>query len=402
MARFIAPIPAQRGTPARLPARAPSSPMDPGEVSRLTLVDDLRRTLDKSDPARSAETVVKIVEVFVREAPSFGPEHVAVFDEVIGILASRIEMHARAALSETLAEIPNAPSNLIRKLAQDEISVARHVLARSPQLSDETLAQVALALGHDHMVAITERRELGEIVTDVLVEHGDQVVVHAATRNPGARFSTRGFNILVSRSEGDETLQFMLSERPDLPIERLHQLIHLARAAARHKLLARLGRRSWSLVEKAVETGAKAVGCETSSALLRHAVADLPASDAKNRFESGVLGEADLKRYAAGRQRVEAAAALTLMAGLPSSFAHRLFVEREDDVLLIVCRSLGLSWTTVEMLNGLKLRKKGSAPDIARMRKSYDALTIATSERILRFLRLRDNLNSTTLSLNRD
>ena len=273
--------------------------MDPGEVSRLTLVDDLRRTLDKSDPARSAETVVKIVEVFVREAPSFGPEHVAVFDEVIGILASRIEMHARAALSETLAEIPNAPSNLIRKLAQDEISVARHVLARSPQLSDETLAQVALALGHDHMVAITERRELGEIVTDVLVEHGDQVVVHAATRNPGARFSTRGFNILVSRSEGDETLQFMLSERPDLPIERLHQLIHLARAAARHKLLSRLGRRSLSLVEKAVETGAKAVGCETSSALLRHAVADLPASDAKNRFESGVLGEADLKRYAA-------------------------------------------------------------------------------------------------------
>ncbi len=401
MAQFIAPTSVQRETGSRPSAAGLAPPA--GSDSPLTLAEDLRQTLDKADPERSAETVVKIVEIFVRDARSFGAEHVAIFDEVIGILASRIEMHARVVLSETLALIPNAPPNVIRKLAHDEIAVARHVLAQSPQLSDDTLAKIALALGHDHMVAITSRREISETVTDILVEHGDQAVVHAATRNPGARFSEKGFDILVCRSEGDETLQLMLSERPDLPIERLHQLIHLARAAARHKLLSRLGRRSLSLVENAVATAAKAVGRETANALLSHAAADLPDSDAKSRFKSGLLGEADLQRYAAEHQRVEAAAALTLLAGIPSSFAHRLFGKREDDVLIVVCRSLGLSWKTVEMLDRLRPRRQTSpAPDIMRLRRSYEALTLATAERVLRFLRLRDSLSSTTGPLNRD
>ena len=48
--------------------------------------------------------------------------------------------------------------------------------------------------------AITERETLSETVTDVLVEHGDQVVIHAAARNMHAKFSDRGFGRLVERS----------------------------------------------------------------------------------------------------------------------------------------------------------------------------------------------------------
>ena len=70
----------------------------------------------------------------MRDAERFSDEHIAVFDEVIGLLADRIEAYARAARAERLVDIPNAPPKVVRRLARDDISVARPILQRSARL----------------------------------------------------------------------------------------------------------------------------------------------------------------------------------------------------------------------------------------------------------------------------
>jgi hypothetical protein len=351
---------------------------------------DLLGAAASSDTDRNAEAVKRITDLFLRDCERLRDEHVAVFDEVIGMLAARIEAHARAELAERLADVPNAPPNLIRKLAHDEILIARPVLARSPRLTDDDLVDVALTRGRNHMIAITEREALSETVTDVLVEHGDQVVVHAAARNLQARFSEHGFGRLVERSRGDESLQLTLGDRPDLPLTRLKDLVGHAKATAKQRLLATLGTRSAALVEEAVENGAAQVDADAYQALWNRLGSGEASGEAMRRFELGQLAETDVYGFALAGNAGEAEAALNLLARMPSSFGVRVLVEPQDDLLLIVCKSLDFSWETVEALRRLKVRDGRTQPPAAKLKSSYETLSRVTADRVVRFLRARD------------
>jgi hypothetical protein len=60
---------------------------------------------------------------------------------------------------------------------------------------------------------------LGETLTDVLVERGDRAVVRRTAGNHGARFSSRGFALMASKSRDDDSLAKELWKRPDIPRE---------------------------------------------------------------------------------------------------------------------------------------------------------------------------------------
>ncbi len=351
---------------------------------------DLRSASATLDPERNAETVRRITDLFLRDCERLRDDHVAVFDEVIGMLASRIEAHARAELAERLADVGNAPPGLVRRLACDEILVARPILSRSPRLTDGDLIDVALAMGRNHMIAITERDSLSEAVTDVLVEHGDQVVLHATVRNPRARFSEPGYGRLVSRSRNDEALQVVLGERPDLPLHRLKELIEQAKSAVRQKLVATLGERSAAAVDDAVEAGAAAGYSEAVGGLFQRLGPNPSPGDAAQRAARGTLTETDVFNYALAGNVAEASSALNLLARLPPAFAERILADPPDDLLLIVCRSLDFSWETVEALRRLKKPPPGTPLHTGKLRSGYETLNKVTAQRVIRFLRARD------------
>ena len=228
------------------------------------------------------------------------------------------------------------------------------------------------------------------MVTDVLVEHGDQVVLHATVRNPRARFSEPGYGRLVSRSRNDEALQSVLGERPDLPLHRLKELIEQAKSAVRQKLVATLGDRSAAAVEAAVEAGAAAGYSETVGGLFQRLGPNPSPGDAALRAARGELTESDVFTYALAANVAEASSALNLLARLPPTFAERILVEPPDDLLLIVCRSLDFSWETVEALRRLKKPPHGTPPHTGKLRNGYETLNKVTAQRVIRFLRARD------------
>ncbi|MGL4242671.1 MAG: DUF2336 domain-containing protein, partial [Beijerinckiaceae bacterium] len=80
-----------------------------------------------------------MTDLFIAQAPQFSDSHIALFDQVICVLADAIEVRARARLADRLADVPNAPPNVIRRFSRDDIAVARPVLTRSALLSDEDL-----------------------------------------------------------------------------------------------------------------------------------------------------------------------------------------------------------------------------------------------------------------------
>src|SRR5690606_16588299 len=161
-------------------------------------------------------------------------QQLALFDDVLLTLASSIETKARVKLSKRLASVSDAPIRLVRSLAFDDvIEVAAPVLKSSPRLSDEDLVETAKTKSQGHLHAITQRAQLSEAVTDVLVERGDRDVVHSVVKNSGARFSDHGFGKLVARARGDDTLARYVGARRDIPRHHFLKLLESASASVR-------------------------------------------------------------------------------------------------------------------------------------------------------------------------
>jgi uncharacterized protein (DUF2336 family) len=226
-------------------------------------LNELTVALANKDEAARSATLDKITDLFLAGAPGFSEVHVAVFDQVIGLLSEAIEVRARALLSEKLADVANAPSGVVRKLSRDEIAVARPVLARSPILTEKDLVDAARHGGRDHMLAISERRDLSEPITDVLVNEGDRVVVNAVASNPSARFSHKGYDTLIAKSRADELLQAALGRRSDIPQRHMSVLFELAKTAARERLQGELDNSRRRAVSNAVNASARDIAAET-------------------------------------------------------------------------------------------------------------------------------------------
>src|SRR5712691_13486000 len=110
-------------------------------------------------------------------AGRYSDDEIWTFGEVIGRLADEIEVAARAQLARRLARFDKAPVNIIHKLAfDDSIDVAGPVLRESEQLDDNALIANATTKSQSHLLAISQRKSIGETVTDVLVARGDQHV----------------------------------------------------------------------------------------------------------------------------------------------------------------------------------------------------------------------------------
>src|SRR5262249_52398681 len=111
-----------------------------------SLIDDLERTLATGTNQQRIETLARITDLFTAGASTYSEEHVALFDDVILKIATRIEAKARARRPHRLAPTPTAPVRSVKALAMhDAIAVARPVLSQSRRLADADLLAPARA-----------------------------------------------------------------------------------------------------------------------------------------------------------------------------------------------------------------------------------------------------------------
>ncbi|KPF68604.1 hypothetical protein IP69_11335 [Bosea sp. AAP35] len=354
-----------------------------------TLLRDLETTMERGSSSDRTQILSRLTDLFLSTAAVMDDDQVGIFDVVIGRLARAIEVRARIELSERLAPVPNAPAGLVRQLALDDIAVARPVLIASARLTGQDLVAIAAAKGRDHMLAITERSDLGEPVTDFLILRGGRVVTHAIAANHTARFSQHGMGVLVMRASQDDALQSALSGRRDIPAELADQLMAAAKNSARRRLTASLEPGLAGAVDRAVERGALAVAAETqiegNLGTVNEALVEI------NRLnDAGELDEAAVARFASAGTSEHAICAVAVLAQLGLPATEQIVLGADRDAVLVVARGLGWSWETAAALIGLRKDFGKSEPAIERARQHFRNLAQPTAQRVLGFLRMRD------------
>jgi len=355
-----------------------------------SLLDELVSPVAAATAKHRLRIVDRVTDLFAAGSRSYSDEQISLFDDVLRRLTADIEVKARAKLAHRLAVIDKAPPVLIRSLAFDDaIEVAEPVLVYSERLTDDDLVENATTKSQDHLYAIAQRLKLSEKVTDVLVERGDQRVVHKVVKNKGARFSLAGFGKLTSRARYDRKLTLALGERSDLPRQYFLKLLEAASSKVRAKLEA-ANPQMIVAIRDTVDDVATAMQREVRKGSRAHAVA---VREAKRRFNVRPITEASVHGPAHAQDFEKTVVALARLGVFPVDLVERALLDEGEDMLLLLAKAAGCSWTTArEMLVMFAANRNLQPDDITVAFERYRKLSQQTARNIVTFYERRMKL----------
>ena len=350
------------------------------------LISELETALQSGSISKRTEMLRRVTDFFFSRVDQFSPEHLGLFDEVMTKAVVYIEGKVRAELSTRLAPIARAPDGIIRRLANDDdIAVAGPVLEQSRQLTEDDLVEIAKVKGRDHLLKLSSRDQLGEAVTDVLVERGDAVVRNSVAANTGARFSEVGFSKLAIYAEQDDDLLATVAKRADMPPLLLRHVLSRATDAVRERLLAQSSPEHRNMVRKALK--------EISSRVSGN-ISQQQYAEAERRLASvtqdTALTKLKLREFAAGGRIPETIVALSALCGVPIDLVDHLVNNTGQFGAMALCRSIGLDWPIVAAILSARLAPDDPAPfDTVELGSQYHQLSVSSAQRILRFWQSR-------------
>ena len=322
-------------------------------------------------------------------AGTYTEDQIWTFGEVIGRLASEIEVAARTQLAKRLARIDNAPIKIINKLAfDDSIDVAGPILRYSERLDVRTLVDNVRTKSQSHLLAISKRNSIAIPVTDELVARGNQKVVSSVAANKGARFSNFGFLHMIKRSESDSILAEQLGLRKDIPRHLFQQLIAKASDDVKKKL-ARERPDIASQILSSVTDVTGALHSKFGPASKNYFTAKRVVA---SKHQYGNLTENSILEYARSRKVEETTVGLSLLCSLPVDVVERALIENNREMTLILAKALDFSWETAMSLLFLHAKDhRIAARDLDGMREEFIRLNTQTCQSVLEFYRSRKN-----------
>lgn len=352
----------------------------------LSRLPDLIGLAEEGSSEKRRALLRELTEHFFGGTPRTATED-ALYGTVLARLAADMETAVRAELSARFATAPDAPHNLIRRLANDEAAVAGAVLAASPVLTDEDLLGVVRKHGQDHLRAVSARPSVSEAVSDVIVQRGDDETLGTLLRNDGARLSRQASEAAVERARVNPTLHEATVERASLPPDLLNDMYFVVEARLRTQILEQNARLDPVLLESALAAGRTRVATEDGA---------LPADYAESLAyveeltAAGQMSPQMLARLLRSGGTTSFLIAMARLADIDFHTARQIVKRRELDALAVVCkaadldRALFLTCAVVLLKDDSNALAK--AHSYARM---YAELSRDAALRTLRFWRMR-------------
>ena len=333
---------------------------------------DDRRTeaANETSPARRAELLASITDLFGSAGAAVSPPTAALFSEIVLGVFDAMPSDEQSTLVEQIAQLPNAPATVLQFLSTREIETAGPVLRRSFAFAETHLVTLAASLPHDRLCAIAARAHVSEEVSDALLSRGDRAVLRLLAQNPGARFSQHGLAILVE--EATQTLaQRQAASREGSEVR--GQVLDIRSAPAGNRF-----RRAFST------SGEGGV------------VIALPVRTQRQGDEAAMAGPASnavaevIATVASGDRMMEVAGLLAEFAGLPVDMVRRMIAKSDTMPLAVLCKAAGVSVETFAAIAAIRGRRHGhSAEAIETLVRAYQVLGQDDAASTLRFLRTR-------------
>jgi len=298
----------------------------------------------------------------------------------------------REKVARRLANLTEMPGVLVRLMLRDQLAVSRALLENSPNLGDADLIDCARQATMEHRMMIAQRRGVGELVADALVEAGEVPVIEALLRNELTRFGHQTLETVVAMTRDSPRLIPLLLRRAELRPSHAYVLFWWADAEARKAVLQRFAVSREILQDAVGDLFAIASEEGWQDPLSRKALQFIErrqrnrAAIAKSPYDS--LDEAVLA--AEGGVTREIAEEISYLSGLKPMTGAKIFTDPGGEPLAILCKATGLPRAAVRSLwRGLRRPETDSAgamaPALDRVMATFDMIAVDRAQTVLRY-----------------
>jgi len=191
------------------------------------------------DPGDRERLLARLVDICEASAGHMAPGAAGEVEAVFLALVAEAERDIRARLAERLARADWAPARLIETLANDDIEVARPVIAASPLLRDEALIRLITEATLAHRVEVAQRPRLSVAVVEAALDKAEPAVLTALAGNTTADITEPCMARMVEYAKTISTMGGPLSMHPRLSAELATALYLWVGQSLRHAIVDR-------------------------------------------------------------------------------------------------------------------------------------------------------------------
>jgi uncharacterized protein (DUF2336 family) len=351
--------------------------------SNFALLLDLAK---EGSSEKRRELLRQITDVFLVEPSNRSEKESAIFDEIVGAVASDLETQVRVELARKVAN-SNAPlQKTARRLALDEIEVARPVIERSRALTERDLLDVIHQKGQDHMMAVTKRPDINENVSSALVHKGEDRVVASLLENKTARMNRPTYERVAERAQLSPVLHAPFVRNQHVPLDLLNNVYLRVEGDLRREIMRKFHGVSPAELEAALEA---------SRNHLSSAYGALPDDyqDAKDHVaaldKKGALKPPVLVQLLRENKKTAFLIAFAKLVDIEFDLGRKLVEAKDLDALAMLCRGAGFDrglFVTICLLVAGDGNGIGKAEQFGAL---YEQVPIAAAQRALRFWKVR-------------
>ncbi len=252
-------------------------------------------------------------------------------NEALDILARDQISVVRQILSETLKDVTNVSSDVIRRLAMDsEIAVAGPVLEYSPVLTDDDLIEIINSgPANGGLGAVSRRSGVSELLADAIVATDDLTAIADLLGNDTAQIREQTLDDLIDRADTIVLWHAPLVNRPKLPSNAATRLARfvaddlLDQLTARDDLDEETLKAVKSMVRRRIDAGPNKGGGEDGG----FPGVEPPIEVAKRLLAAGRLDAKVLSRALASGDKLLIRASLSVLTGLSMPVIDDIFAS---------------------------------------------------------------------------
>jgi uncharacterized protein (DUF2336 family) len=243
-------------------------------------------------------------------------------------LAADAAVMVRAMIAEEIKTMPDAPRELVLRLANDAaMTVAEPVIRFSPLLTEEDLlALIASPPARETLAAVARRPGIGHAISDAIADTEDADAVAALLGNSSAAIREATLGAVIARAGAHLAWQESLVARPSLPPRAAMALAH---CVADHLLQA--------LADRPELNAAQA------DALRAMVTRRLHAAPSGTPSPANPSADAAFAQAASAGDRAGVIRVLSARAGVPEAAVQRAVRLRSAKGLVSLCWKAGLT-----------------------------------------------------------
>lgn len=349
--------------------------------------EPLTLTQTAAGSGRARDTLAKrLADIICLPSSVIGPQERWIVGDLLYEILRNSDARIRRRCAARLAEIKDAPANIVKLLAADEVEIATPLLEKSHALTDFDLMEITRLGTLDHRVLIAGREPVSETVSAALASVGEAPVITALLKNTNARLAPPTVNHIAALAQDSVSFIPGLLKRPEMRPRTALQLFWFCHHENRKLILSRFAVGRTLMIEAAEDVFAMAAQEGWSDPLVNRALKFVDRRQ-RNReaAEQNAYGSLEglIGSFASRGADMAAIEELALLTGISDSLADRICRDMGGEPAAILCKATGADREyLVQFCNGLGLANGGG---LERALLVYDGIPVEKAQTVLRY-----------------